>query len=115
MSKELPDEIRDAWEPTEGDYFAEEYRNQRTTVDVYYNCPEEDNLGYVDNPIWLPRQDQLQDMLSDSIREILFYNQMILDGWDSKHTTMEQLWLMLVMDKKYNKVWNGEKWVSKDG
>lgn len=71
--------------------------------------------NWIVNPPWirLLRQDQLQDMLSDSIREILFYNQIILDCWDSnsdKHMTMEQLWLWLVMDKKYNKVWNGKGW-----
>ncbi|OPY72522.1 MAG: hypothetical protein A4E63_01202 [Syntrophorhabdus sp. PtaU1.Bin050] len=68
--------------------------------------------------IWLPRQDQLQDMLTwdrayyplsvlqDYVRTMLqkrdYYKQFL---------SMEQLWLALVMEEKFNKTWNGEEWV----
>lgn len=67
-----------------------------------------------DNCIWLPRQDQLQDMLSATTRELLFYNHRILDRWDAdndKNKTMEQLWLMLIMYLLFSKSWNGKEWV----
>ena len=28
--------------------------------------------------------------------------------------SMEQLWMAFYMKEKYNKVWNGEKWITKD-
>jgi len=65
--------------------------------------------------IWLPRQEDLQEMVGGSNFEVLdkFF------GWREfdapielvKEGSMEQLWLAFVMKEKYNKVWNGEKWV----
>ena len=48
--------------------------------------------------VWLPRQDQLQEMVEK-------------DNFSVKATSMEQLWLAFVMKEKYNKQWNGEGWV----
>ena len=70
--------------------------------------------------IWLPRQDQLQEMTGitkawqfhEWIKRISF-------GIDSppdvlmryeQDWSMEQLWLAFVMKEKYNKVWDGEEW-----
>ena len=77
--------------------------------------------------IWLPRQDQLQEMVEDNdyweIRrypvsgrldnefpyELIIYS-------DSVETircaTMEQLWLAFIMHELYGKRWNGTDWVS---
>ena len=120
MSKALPDEIRDSWEPTEGDYFAEVHGNNYTDINIYYNCPEEDNLWLVKNPIWLRRQDQLQDMLDDifSNREIVPLTAKLHDvcmHLIQKHNfsgrTMEQLWLAFVMHEKYSMEWTGKEWI----
>ena len=116
MSKALPDEMLDSWEPTEGDYFAEVHRNQHTDIDVYYNCPEEDTLAYVKNPIWLRRQDQLQDMIDGDYWELhyVMYHFMqspyigVINAADLSNS-MEQLWLMLFMDEKYGLKWNSEQ------
>jgi hypothetical protein len=78
--------------------------------------------------IWLPRQDQLQEMvdapyqddnpemhpigqhaqLIQLVRDIGLFSQQT----DLKSiTSMEQLWLAFVMKEKYGKVWNGTDWV----
>jgi len=75
------------------------------------------------NYIWLPRQDQLQEMVGDApysnIKNAMWS---ILDDLHKYAftpnifnefipTTMEQLWLAFVMKEKYNQIWNGEKWL----
>ena len=73
-------------------------------------------------PIWLPRQDQLQKMVRSKFANNLdmlmaFYAFVTEDkpfGFDAIfNAPMEQLWLAFVMKEKYNKVWNGEKWIKK--
>ncbi len=91
------------------------------TGDVYAFAGES---GYVvssdyapQHSIWLPRQDQLQEMVSTCFKagldlEILYawYQRNrphdVADEWDS----MEQLWLAFVMKEKYGKVWTGSEW-----
>lgn len=83
--------------------------------DVYYKCLTKDGNGW--HLIWLPRQDQLQEMVRASYSNLdefvyLFW------GWITTKcpekilglTSMEQLWLAFVMKEKFNKVWNGEEW-----
>ena len=69
--------------------------------------------------IWLPRQDQLQDMVKDkfksigSIGSMCFHFSRFVDR-DLKYKeliSMEQLWLAFVMKEKYKKTWNGKEWV----
>ena len=82
--------------------------------------------------IWLPRQDQLQEMLgaASTARLWLAFSEfmnppppVIGKNWRGKEkyselswcptvffSTWEQLWLAFVMKKKHNKVWNGERW-----
>ena len=74
------------------------------------------------NTIWLPRQDQLQEMIGnfETCKNALFsagYNDNeYSEYWDmpnkywNKFTSMEQLWLAFVMREKYNKMWDGESW-----
>ena len=90
---------------------------------------------------WLPRQDQLQEMvgqpnlayllldfrkftspdeycLHGKSREAGFYNQDYCKICTNKRikafktfTSMEQLWLAFVMNEKFGKVWDGDKWI----
>lgn len=73
--------------------------------------------------IWLPRQDQLQDMVIDPdftdgsfivsdlhYRFHEFYNDRYSD-YPSLFASMEQLWLAHVMRKKYGKVWSEGEWI----
>ena len=89
--------------------------------------------GYLDNDvfaktkegnIWLPRQDQLQAMLitehpmgipnASMPRRLIKYMADWYDNYPEAYwfTSMEQLWLAIVMKEKYNKVWNGDEWTS---
>jgi hypothetical protein len=72
--------------------------------------------------VWLPRQDQLQDMVleKDVYLTGVFYDLYEFSGeylyGDDGDTVIlhsfEQLWLAYVMRKKYGKVWGGKKWVA---
>jgi len=72
--------------------------------------------------IWLPRQDQLQEMVGEKSSGRLLYE---FHYWYINHLvgvpigenekyyflmSMEQLWLAFVMKEKYNKIWNGTDW-----
>ncbi len=62
--------------------------------------------------IWLPRQDQLQEMVDGGFTHQVLEH---FEGWyhsgiNQYLASMHQLWLAFVMKEKYNKVWNGESW-----
>ena len=70
--------------------------------------------------IWLPRQDELQEMLGFEDRGELTLLR-VFDRLDyifnRKHpiyfkqfTSLEQFWLAFVMKENHNKVWEGEEW-----
>jgi len=69
--------------------------------------------------IWLPRQDQLQEMVApkEDVQHLLlhFYNRVgaLFNEKDKpwlQFKSFEQLWLAFVMKEKYNKIWNGKDW-----
>jgi len=74
------------------------------------------------NNIWLPRQDQLQDMIAnkfvDYVRDIKFNSTLSLmynfwkfvDDECEDSFSIERAWLAFVMKEKYNKIWNGKEW-----
>ena len=102
-----------------GDYL---YSKLLRKVDILCLNPAY-RYGLLDT-IWLPRQDDLQKMVADTIdcpshsSCAIFINvghrmhQWCDEAWDywMRFTSMEQLWLAFVMKEKYNKVWNGEEW-----
>ena len=115
-------EIQKVWETQDGDVFAEEGGWDGDTElvmgiafdcdDTFYSQPDGDAL-------WLPRQDQLQEMLPlearsylGPIRDFAFENEMNFSGVRNVFvfSSMEQLWLAFVMKEKHDKVWNGEEW-----
>ena len=70
-----------------------------------------------DTGVWLPRQDQLQEMVEWEIpgsmtfkMEAFCYFAMHWAKRENEGGSFEQLWLAFVM-KEYGKVWNGEEWV----
>ena len=93
------------------------------TGDVYYRkkaycgcfcpaCRPSAEVGLA----WLPRQDQLQEMVNppyDYALTLYYFIRYCQDDRVSKAhiTSMEQLWLAFVMKEKYGKVWNGKEWV----
>jgi hypothetical protein len=86
------------------------------------------HYGYEGSPsiraIWLPRQDQLQEMLKDNpifdtwivqlnrVFNYVFENY-FAKPYDLKELpkSMEELWLAFVMKERSQKTWNGEEWV----
>ncbi len=74
--------------------------------------------------VWLPLQDQLQEMVIQPMQTII---DLVINitrfgataypkrcAWDS-FSSMEQLWLAFVMKEKHNKTWNGEEWRCRNG
>ncbi len=125
-------EIQEEWMPDEGDVFfiknghfsnGSEPCNGETWYDrgdiVYCGdgvYPNKNELAE-NNYVWLPRQDQLQEILSCSIGEGMNRLWVYFHEWFCKigaveysKSSWERLWLAFVMEKKYGKVWNGEEW-----
>ncbi len=92
-------EIQEIWEPDENDFH---FTKLKKNVILKPNA----KIGYI---IWLPRQDQLQEMLG-GLEQIEDYPFFTLKGV-AKIDSMEQLWLAFVMKEKYNKIWDGSEWV----
>lgn len=64
--------------------------------------------------IWLPRQDQIQEMLCPKAGVAYFTSNLF--EWLEKPRqyqpkSMEQLWLCLYMHENHNLKWDGEKWI----
>ncbi len=101
-----------------GNYF---YSVDTTKTRICDSCGnEEDYIGSI-KTIWLPRQDQLQEMVSyiggTWVVEQYFHNYLhsiyTHDRASENIDSMEQLWLAFVMKEKHNKTWNGQDWESK--
>lgn len=96
-----------------------------------YNCYEESDgnpviltadmsISVDDECLWLPRQDQMQDMVQLppesayflTLRMIKWFQQYGQFDWngDFPHS-FEILWLCFVMYGVYKKRWNGKEWV----
>jgi hypothetical protein len=88
----------------------------------YVNFPDYGSIEDWSNggkeSIWLPRQDQLQEMVANKDRRqhqwqaLLDYFTMWVDTTvkPNKGWSFEQLWLAYVMEKKYNKTWQDGEW-----
>ncbi len=67
--------------------------------------------------VWMPRQDQLQEMadlrdlrIGKTVKGFVLYNP---DGSPSPghYSSLEKLWLVLVMREKYQRKWDGDQWI----
>lgn len=77
------------------------------------------------NPVWLPRQDQLQAMIIDeddvhkagAFNTFLYNAQQSFNHWfvcepePDYRESFEMLWLAFVMKKNFDKTWSDGKWV----
>ena len=124
---EKAEEIQELWKPKEYDDIAVNLSGKWHIEKYPPSLMPQQFSGYV---IWLPRQDQLQEMtdlktyekLTAFSHEVL---QLVLDMNEGSRKTfgdvtnqysMEQLWLAFVMHEKYGKVWNEEKeeWMNQE-
>jgi len=70
--------------------------------------------------VWLPHQDELQEMLPEFIERAGFVNAVANSFADFVNgelyalpfRTFEQFWLAFVMKEKYDKIWTGEDWIN---
>ncbi len=117
-------EIQKLWKHRAGDLCSPRFSDNITWIVGF-------NVGFGDigdkDLIWLPRQDQLQEML-----DYPFPAQLVQDfaNWCNENhyygigegkkfkllenlgqLSMEQLWLAFIMKEKYGKTWNGKDWV----
>ncbi len=111
-------EIQQNWDRQKGDWYTDPFWNNTKQKDDWNIYVLESNEQYLFQPrfTWLPRQDQLQEMMktfwdctNENLRDgfIDFMHEKPLD-WEM--WTNEELWLALVMEVKFNKIWNGEDW-----
>lgn len=131
-------EIQKQWEPKEGDFVKWDEEivclanyEDSLLVKVEVSCgrstdyQDEPYLTYLEdernNCIWLPRQDQLQEM-AQRVTAIQIMNIFIKYHWQDVRLykyrelfqTLEQHWLAFIMKEKYHKIWNGEDWINEN-
>lgn len=104
-------DIQEHWKPKKGDfYIVPEGYVQIVSV-------EDKPLFMAMDVAWIPRQDQLQDMISELWEAGMVLNYGLMPQHRRTHLhkakTFEQAWLMEVMFTKYGKVWDADKqdWV----
>ena len=78
-------------------------------------------LGHVFTPAiehcWLPRQDQLQEMLGIPWQQVLVgkFAGFVASQLIPNNGSMEQLWLAFVMREHFGKIWSGTDWTKEKG
>ena len=86
----------------------------------FFNEENEQIESSVDDYVWIPRQDQPQEMspaswihFDEQCKKIAFETGINLDKIGSTDIvySKEKAGLMFVMKEKYSKTWNGEDWV----
>ena len=109
-------------EETIGEEVFGEINNTRGYYELWgYYIDDVQFVGKIPNEcIWLPRQDQLQEMVYTHPERLFRFYEFLqhhyiynCETWGSLgNYSMEQLWLAFVMKEKYGKIWNGEDWIA---
>ena len=65
--------------------------------------------NFFNGNVWLPRQDQIQEMIGDFDKVLPMLPQLerLDKACGEQFTSMEQLWLAFYMSKKHKKTWKG--------
>ncbi len=100
--------IKYGFELKYGDYYTTP--DERIKICLYSESPKFD-LG--SGMIFLPRQDQLQEMVEGSLWSKVDNLKHELDMCVNRveNITLEKAWLFYVMRRKYDKTWSGKEWV----
>jgi len=105
-------EIQALWRPDNGDYALQPDGNVNL---LWSNYLPDKSYRWVLNTTWLPRQDQLQEMVFEGSIWVLLnrFHGFVFNIYKryDKDMTMEQLWLHYVMRLKFNKSWENKDWV----
>jgi len=108
---EKAEKIQEEWTPTYGDYWVFRHSDYWGGYGIFYG----QHLGkdLKSSAIFLPRQDQLQEMVSPSFlnEDNFIFIDRFLSFIDSSNRgwSLEQLWLAFVMRERYQKRWDDEK------
>jgi hypothetical protein len=103
---DIVERFTEPWECDCGKYKGEQYRGI-----ICDKCGEQVGI-----PIWLPRQDQLQEMISQDWKKVLAILYAYAKNYDfTQCETMEQFTEAVLMKEKYDKVWNGTDWIKAVG
>ena len=129
---EKAEEIQKTWNPLDGDLHIlvdDSYKSGYSDIRLTYGITslrEERKVAWLTRSsstlgvIWLPRQDQLQEMMKDGLSTGIFGHTSRMVCYFEEHykyrnslgiDNMEQLWLAFVMKELYSKQWNGSEWV----
>lgn len=100
-------EIQKLWEPEEGDF-------SKWATGVYIveaeDLEEDDSKHWY----WLPRQDQLQEMVEGECGmasiQLLLSKVSRFSKENQSWRSIDQLWLAFVMKEKFNKIWINNDW-----
>jgi hypothetical protein len=115
MSKNAED-IQRLWVPSEGDMFADELCHvSMVSPSILDHLDRSLKEGTRERYVWLPRQDQLQEMILPVFKGNCYWMleecyKFIHPPYSAKLESMEQIWLAFVMQEKFGKTWNGENW-----
>lgn len=116
-------EIQAEWNPREGDWYTywwdkapywEDGEWEPHWAGPLVTC-RFPRMNRVDEKrVWLPRQDQLQEMAdicecSDPLCWTITFRNWLANSNQVTYS-MEQAWLAYVMSEKYGKQWTGEEW-----
>jgi len=115
-------EITGKWNPFcrgQNDYWWAEVESDLNARGI---CMKIAEWGAHTKYVWLPRQDQLQEMVGGRnalggftwwvyhTEKRIAGEAIIPNDYSEQFNSMEQLWLAFVMKEKYNKVWTGNAW-----
>jgi len=106
---------KDKWE--DGDFYTDNILiNHPDGFGVHESQTDEPYEMYY--PIWLPRQDQLQDMLKIEESRPWKLHEWFDSWWNAESgymhrpSSLEIVWLSFVMHEKFNKKWDGKEWIA---
>jgi hypothetical protein len=111
--------IQKQWKPEFGDFFVSMSLGLTSPCQPIANDLEK-KVSYLKtiNAVWLPRQDQLQEMVIEKYATpwdltIAFSNVLMADNgpYFDNFDSMEKLWLAFIMFEKHKKKWKDGKWV----
>jgi hypothetical protein len=111
--------IQKQWKPEFGDFFVSMSLGLTSPCQPIISDLEK-KVSYLKSikAAWLPRQDQLQEMVLDNYATpwdlaIAFSNVLMGENasYFEKFDSMEKLWFAFIMLEKYKKKWNDGEWV----
>ena len=115
------DDLRRNWTPKVNDRVLTRWNSDKNKLEIdYYSkdfvTKKASVLLHHRTDVWLPRQEDLQQIWLDKINENIWFlfrdfGDYIQPCWEnSANESFNTIWLCFVMETCYNKRWNGETW-----